>query len=240
MRKFLESNVVLIFLVIFGVCFLLSYISTDVILSDEIYLKFLDEKYETKYNEYKDLDIDLSDFEEELSKFEYSDEEITTYGWDFFYVDSISILVPLLILVLGFSFTFLTLTLFHKKFHIVKYLKILKTSLVAFMVFYLPELISAIRFLLFKRDYDYEDLKEFQNYFKISIFFEEKSTPKWLWDIVSQTDFTYLLYPFIVGLLLGIIYKNFGRVKLIGYSYLAYLIVFIFYHTVFWYLFDLV
>ena len=46
--------------------YLISFISTDVIVNDKIYQKYLDDKYETKYNEYKTLDVALSEFEEKI------------------------------------------------------------------------------------------------------------------------------------------------------------------------------
>ena len=64
MKNFLESNLFLIALLVVSLSYLISFISTDVVMSDKVYQKFLDEKYETKYNEYKELDVDLSEFEE--------------------------------------------------------------------------------------------------------------------------------------------------------------------------------
>ena len=240
MKKFLDSNVFLIALLVIVFYFIISYISTDVVLSDEVYLKYLDEKYESKYNEYKDLDVDLAEFEDELKQFEHDEEEITTYGWDYLYIDSISIIVPLLLVVLGFSATFLILVLFHKRLHIIKFTSIVKASLISYVVFYLPEIVSAIYFLIFKRTYEMVDIHRFGNYFKISKFFNKKDTPQWLWDLATETGFVYFIFPFLAALLLKILYKNFNTNILIGYSYLAYVIVFTLYNTVFWYLFDLV
>ena len=240
MRKFLGSSLLLIGLLVIIVCYTVSFVSNDVVLSDKVYQKYLDEKYETKYNEYKDLDVDLSEFEDELKQFEQSADVDSGYGWDELYIDSIFIFVPLVLVTLGFSATFLILILFHKRLHILKYVNILKASLIAFLVFYLPEIISAIYFLIFKKSYELKDIHSFESYFRFSKFFDKSNTPKWLWHIVSETGFVHLLFPLISGLLLGVIYKDFKKDTLIAYSYLAYLIVFVFYNTVFWYLFDLV
>ena len=239
MRKLLESNILLIALLVIIVSYLISFISHDVVLSDKIYQIYLDEKNETKYNEYKDLDIDLSEFEDELKQFEQSADD-SSYGWDAFYIDSLFVLIPLLLVVLGYSATYLILILFHKRLHIIKFLNILKTSLIAFIVFYIPEIISAIYFLAFKESYELKDIHSFESYFRFSVFFDKKNTSKWLWDIVNESGFVYLLFPLITGLLLSVIYKNFKARTLISYSFLAYLIVFVFYNTVFWYLFDLI
>ncbi len=239
MKKLLESNIFLIALAIVIICYLITFISNDVVLSDKVYQRYLDEKYEEKYNEYKDLDIDLSEFEDELNQFEQTADE-SSYDWEAFYIDSLLVLVPLLLVTISFSATFLILVLFHKRLNILKYLDILKVSLVAFIIFYLPEVTSAIYFLLFNKNYEFEDIQNFESYFNLSKFFDKDNTPRWLWDIVTEIGFVYLLFPLISGLLLSVIYSKFRKGTLIGYSYLAYFIIFVFYNTIFWYLFDLV
>ncbi len=239
MKKFLDSSTLLITLLVIIISYLVSFVSNDVVLSDKVYQKHLDKKYETKYNEYRNLDIDLTEFEDELKQFEQTADD-SSYGWDTFYVDSLFVLVPLLLVSLGFSATFLILILFHKKLYILKYLNILKASLIAFIVFYVPEVISAIYFIIFKKNYQLNDIHNFESYFRFNMFFDKANTSKWLWNIVNETGFVYVLFPLIVGLLLGYIYTNIKKRALIGYSYLAYSIIFIFYNTVFWYLFDLV
>ncbi|WP_298951977.1 hypothetical protein [uncultured Nonlabens sp.] len=238
MTRFLKSHVLLIALMVAILCFILSYLSTDVVLNDQVYQEFLDEKYEAKYDEYQDLDIDLSEFEEELAAFEQDVEE-TSYGWDELYVDALFIFIPLLLVVVGYSCTYLVLILFHERLNIIKYASLLKVTLTSFLVFYIPELLATIYFVIFKSDYKMEDIRHFDNYFQMSSWFEKENVPAWLWNIVAETSWVYILFPLLVGLLLRLLYKQFTALQLIGYSYLAYLIVFIFYNTIFWYLFDL-
>lgn len=239
MENLLKSKFYLIGISVILLCYLISFISHDVVMNDKVYQKHLDDKYEAKYNEYKDLDIDLSEFENELKKFEQSTTENNNYDWGDFYVDSIFIVIPLLLVSLGFSATFLIIILFNKRLYTIKYLDILKVTLISYLVFYLTEIISAIYFLIFKQNYELKDIHSFESFFRINKFFDKNNTSEWLWNIVSGTGFVYLLFPLLVGLLLSIIYKDFKKSILIGYSYLAYFIIFIFYHTVFWYLFDL-
>jgi hypothetical protein len=239
MKNFLGSNIFLIVLLVIITCYSISFISNDVVLSDKVYKKYLDEKYETKYNEYKDLDVDLSEFEDELKQFEQSSEE-TSYGWDVFYVDSLFVLMPLLLVGLGFSATFLIIILFHKRLHIIKFLDILKCTLIAFIVFYIPEIISAVYFLIFKKSYELKDIHNFESYFSLNKFFDKTNTPQWLLDLVAEIGFVYLIFPLLVALLLKVMYKNFSIGILMAYAYLTYAIVFLLYNTVFWYLFDLV
>ena len=141
---------------------------------------------------------------------------------------------------MGFSGTFLVLLLFHKRLHVIKFTFLLKTSLLGYIVFYTPEIISAIYFLIFKNNYELTDIQNFESYFRISKLFNKEHTSEWLWGIVNETDFLYFIYPLIVAILLRVLYKNFKTNILVGYSYLAYGIVYVFYNTVFWYLFDLV
>ena len=162
MKKLLDTNLFLITLFVVIFCYIISFISTDVVLSDKIYQKYLNEKYENKYNEYKDLDIDLSEFEDELKQFEQDAEDTNSYGWDYLYIDLVAITVPLFLVVLGFSGAFLVLILFHKKLHIIKFTAVLKATLLSFMVFYIPEIISAFYFLIFKKNYELKDIKEFE------------------------------------------------------------------------------
>lgn len=74
MIKILKSNLLLIAISVTIICYFISFLSNDIVLTDKIYQKFLDEKYEEKYNEFKDLDVDLADFEDELRKFEQTTE----------------------------------------------------------------------------------------------------------------------------------------------------------------------
>lgn len=240
MKKALDSNIFLIAFLVMIICYFITYISNDVVLSDKVYQRYLDEKYEEKYNEYKDLDVDLSEFEDELKQFEQTADESKGYNWEVFYIDSLLVLIPLLLVTIGFSATFLILVLFHKRLNILKYLDILKVSLFAFIIFYLPEVISAIYFLVFDKNYELEDIQNFESYFRLSKFFNKDTTSQWLWDIVNETGLVYLLFPLIAGLLLSVTHKNFKKGTLMSYSYLAYLIIFVFYNTIFWYLFDLV
>jgi hypothetical protein len=144
------------------------------------------------------------------------------------------------LVVLGFSCPFLVLLPFHKKLHIIKFVSLLKASLLSFIIFYIPETLSAIYFLIFKRNYELKDIHNFESFFSLSKLFDNKQTPNWLWDIVAETGFVYFVFPLLVAIFLYVMYKNFKLKSLIGYSYLTYGIVFIFYNTVFWYLFDLI
>ncbi|MCV6628674.1 MAG: hypothetical protein OIF50_02320 [Flavobacteriaceae bacterium] len=240
MRNLLNSNIFLIAFAVVLICFLISFISNDVVLNDKVYHQFLNEKYEHKYNEYKDLDIELLEFEKELKQFEQDSEDINQYSWDAFYVDSIFVLVPLIIFVLSYSATFLIMVLFHKDLYSIKFIQILKTSILSFLVFYIPEIVSSVYFLVFDKNYNLNDLNYFESHFRLNVFFKDNDIPKYLFEVLSQTGFEYFLFPLCSGLMLSILYKNLKCSLIIGYSFFAYFILYIFYNTIIWYLFDLV
>jgi hypothetical protein len=239
MKKILNSNFFLIAFAIIITSYLVTFISVDFVANDKVYKKFLDEKYEAKYNEYKELDVDLAEFKNELKQFETPVDD-SSYGWDYFYLDSISVLFPLFLVLFSFSITFLTLILFHKKLYSIKFVHILKASLLGYIIFEIPRIISAIYFLVFKKEYEFKDIREFESYFYVNKLFKKTEIDPWIWKIISETSFVYFLFPLLVALLLHYNYRNFKLNLLIGYSYFTYLIIFIFYHTVFWYLYDLI
>lgn len=240
MKRLLDSNTFLIILLVITICYIISFISTDIVVSDKIYTKHLNDKFEAKYNDFKNLDIDLADFEDELKEFEQNIEETNSYGWDYLYIDLVSILTPMFFVIFGFSGTFLVMLLFHKKFHVITFNHLLKASFISYLVFYATEIISAIYFLIFSKNYDLYDVQSFSKMFSFRLFFIEEETSTWLWKIVSQTEFAFFIFPLFVGLSLKVLYSKFKVYNLLAYSYLSYLSVFVFYNTVFWYLFDLV
>ncbi len=238
MRRFLASNVFLIGVLMIVIGYLMTYLTFDIVINDKVYQHYLSEN-DKKYNEYKDLYIDLSEFQDELDQFEDSTVK-SAYDLETFYYDSLFVLIPLLGVSLGFSGVFLVFILYHKKLHKIRFPDILKTSLFSFIIFHLPDVVSAIYFLVFKREYGLNDIDKLEDHFYVNKLFSETNTPGWLWEILSETGFHYVLFPIFVAVLLKIMYKQFSLKLLTAYSYLTYLIVFIFYNTIFWNLFDLI
>lgn len=237
MNKVLKSSIFFVGLIVVLICYALSYVSSDLVLSDKVYGKYLDQQYQLKYYEYKQLDLDLSDFEDELAQFDSTN--VSEYDWESFYIDSIFILAPMFILLLGYSCTFLITILFHKNLQHIKFGAIIKCTLLAYPVFYLIELLSAFYFLPYNIEYRYEEIVEFQNFFYVKNLFEENGIFSWLRKILAETNYFYFVFPLVVALLLKVMYPNLKKIEIIGNAYLAYTIIFLFYNTVFWYLFDL-
>jgi len=237
MKRILESKVILLLLVVILLGYIINFINLDVVINDTVWQQHLNEKYDKKYNEYKEFDLDLSEFEDELKEFEEQSVEDTSYGWDYFYVDTLAIVVPLLIVVFGFSCIVLILFLFHKTFTTIKYIIILKATTIAYVLFYIPDIVSNIYFLVFKRDYKMEDIQNFGSVFNTTSFFEKEQFPLWLWTAITDFQLIYILFPVLVALGIKIMYKQFSMGLLLGYCYIAYLIAFVFYEIIMWYIF---
>ena len=239
MKKILKSNVWLLLIVVTLLGYMLNFVALDVVKNDTLWQQHLNEKYETKYNEYKEFDIDLFEFEEELKEFEQqSADEDTSYGWDYFYVDTLFVFVPLLVISFGYSCTLLILFLFHKTLNLIKYLFILKATLVAYLLFYIPELSSNTYFLVFREDYTIENINSFNKIFKFSTYFSKERYPPWLWTVISDFQWIYILFPALVTLGVKLIYKQFSISLLALYSYIAYFISFVFYEIIMWYIYG--
>ena len=147
MSKILNSNTWLLLLLVVITGYTLNFISLDVVMNDNVYQKYLNKKYEKKYNEYKDLDVDLSEFKDELAAFDQQSADVdNSYGWDYFYIDTLVVLIPLLIVVFGYSCLLLLFFLFHKTLNTVKYLVILKVTILSYILFYIPKMLSNIYF----------------------------------------------------------------------------------------------
>lgn len=239
MKKIFETNVWLLLVVVMLLGYMLNFIALDVVKNQTIWQQHLNEKYEKKYNEYKEFDLNLSEFEDELKEYEQqATEENNAYGWDYFYIDSLLVVVPLIVVSFGFSCAVLLLFLFHKSFSVISYLVILKATILAYLLFFIPEIISNIYFLVFKTNYNFEQVEEFNKYFATSSFFSKEKYPPWLWTTITDFQLVYILFPALVALGIKVVYKQFSISLLLVYCYLAYLISFVFYEIIMWYIFG--
>lgn len=239
MKKVLESKTSLLLIVVILLGYIINFIALDVVSNDTVWQQHLNEKYDKKYNEFKEFDLDLSEFEDELKEFEQQSEDVDeSYGWDYFYVDTLFVVVPLLVVGFGYSCVLLLLFLFHKSLSGINYIIILKSTIVAYILFYIPDIISNIYFLIFKKNYTFEDIQNFNSYFSTSSFFEKKNLPIWLWTVIDDFQLIYIIFPALVALGLKIIYKQFAVGLLLAYCYLAYIISFVFYQIIMWYIFG--
>ncbi|MCF6182004.1 hypothetical protein [Lutibacter sp.] len=201
MSKILNSNTWLLLLLVVIMGYTLNFISLDVVMNDNVYQKYLNKKYEKKYNEYKDLDVDLSEFKDELAAFDQQSADVdTSYDWDYFYIDTLVVLVPLLVVAFGYSCLLLLFFLFHKTLNIVKYLDILKVTILSYILFYIPKMLSNIYFLIFKTDYTFENVRKFNRYFDTTTYFKKEFYPPWLWTAISDFDLIYIFFPALVAL----------------------------------------
>jgi len=238
MKRIFQTNIWLLLLLIIILGYLINFIAIEVVDNNTLWQQHLTEKYDKKYSEYKDLDIDLSEFEDELKEFEQQSVEDDSYGWDFFYTDSIMVLVPILAVTIGYSISLLILLLFHKRLNIIKYLTIVKVTILSYLIFYVPDLISNIYFLVFKSDYKHADISNFNNYFTTTYYFNKENFSDWLWVIMGDIEPIYIIFPLLIALGLKSIYKQFSLGLLLTYCYLTYFISEIFLEIIMWYLFG--
>ncbi len=239
MGKILKSNSLLLFLFVLLLGYFIYFISIDVVANETLYNEYLTEKFEKKYKEYKDVDIELEEFKDELEEFEQKTiNESWGYSWDDFYIDSIHVLLPLIVVVLGFTCILLTLFLFHKLLNQITFLSILNSTVLAYMVFYVPDIIASIYFLIFNRDYKFQDIGKFENNFRLSQFFDKEVLPSWLYTAISDFQLIYILYPLLVAFFIKFLYKSYSFRLLVAYVYVAYFVSFILMELILWYLFG--
>jgi hypothetical protein len=238
MKRVLENKVILLLLVVILLGYIIDFVALDVVINDTVWKQHLNEKYDKKYNEFKEFDLDLSEFEDELKEFEQQSEQENSYDWGSFYVDTLAIVVPLLVVIFGFSCIVLIFFLFHKTLTTIKYVIILKASTVAYVLFYIPDIVSNIYFLIFKRDYKMKDIQNFGGFFNTSSLFKKEQFSPWLWTAITDFQLIYILFPALVALGIKIMYKQFSMGLLLGYCYMAYLIAFVFYEIIMWYIFG--
>ncbi len=238
MKRVLESKTILLLLVVILLGYIIDFVALDVVINDTVWQQHLNEKYEKKYDEFKEFDLDLSEFEDELKEFEQQSIEDNSYDWGSFYVDTLAIVVPLLVVIIGFSCIVLILFLFHKTLTTIKYVIILKATTIGYVLFYIPDIVSNIYFLVFKRNYKMKDIQNFSSYFNTSSLFEKEQFSPWLWTAITDFQLIYILFPALVALGIKIMYKQFSMGLLLGYCYIAYLIAFIFYEIIMWYIFG--
>jgi len=238
MKNILETKAILLVLLVILLGYLINFIALDVVINDTLWEQHLNEKYNKKYDEYKEFDLDLSEFEDELNEFEQQNVEEDSYDLDTFYIDTLSVVTPFLVVVLGFSCLLLLLFLFHGTLNKIKYLIIFKITSLSYLLFYVPDIISNLKFLVFDRNYEIKDIQKFNGYFKTSSFFEKESLPDWLWTTITDFNLIYILFPALIAVLIKIVYKQFSINLLLIYTYLTYFIAFVFYEIIMWYIFG--
>ena len=198
----LRANTGLLVLLFFTFTFCLQLANTDFVSNDQVWYEYLSQKEEQKYDEY---DSYIADFEEDLKGIDLQ-EEGDAYGWDFFLLDSATILIPFLIVCLGLaSFIFIGFQ-FVEEFKTIRFSTIFKSSLLAYLVFFIKDIITAFWFLVIKSNYKFEDIQSFDKKLSLSVsnLIENVDKSSWLFDLLRDLNLYLLLYLLLIPFFLKV------------------------------------
>jgi len=240
MKRILKLNTWLLLLSVIILGYVFNYIDLDVVSNTIVLQRYKDINYAKKYNDYKEYGIDISEFQDDIKKID-KDLQVPeqTYTWDDFYIDTLFfVLVPTLIVVFGFSCLFFLFSFVLIKFKSIKYLDILKVTVLSYLLFYIPTVIEIIYFLILKTNYTFNDIKTFNNFFYTSLLFDRQQLVAWQWTVISDFNFIYIIFPALIAIGIKALYKQFSMGLLLAYSYITYLIAFVLYEIIMWYFFG--
>lgn len=208
----LNANGILLTLLFFTFAFCLQLANTDFVSNDQVWYEYKAEQEEQKYNEY---DSYIADFEEDLKEIDLIEENDNSYGWDFFLFDSATILIPFLIVCLGLSIFIFIGFQFVDKFKSIRFSLIFKSSLLAYLVFFVKDIITVFWFLVIKSDYKLEDIKNFEKKLSFSVgdWLGSMDKSNWYFDLLNDLNLYFLLYLLLIPFFLKIA-SNFSYRKL--------------------------
>lgn len=194
---------ILLILLFYTFAFCLQLVNTDFVSNDQVWYEYLAEKEEQEYND--EYDEYISDFEEDLKEIDLPQEN-DAYGWDYFLMDSSMVLVPFLIVCLGLaSFIFISFQ-FIEEFKSIRFSLIFKSSLLAYLIFFVKDMITAFWFLVVKSNYKFEDIQSFDKKlsFSVSDWIENVDKSSWLFDILKDLNLYLLLYLLLIPFFLKV------------------------------------
>ena len=197
----LNANSALLILLFFTFAFCLQLINTDFVNNDKVWYEYLSQKEDQKYND--EYDQYIADFEEDLKGIDLPEED-DAYGWDYFLMDSAMVLTPFIIVCIGLAALIFISFQFTEQLKHIKFSTVFKSSLLAYLFFYTKDLFTAVYFLLFKSNYQYEDIQHINNSITFSlknaIGFSDKESI--LYDIYGDLNLYLLAYVLLIPLYL--------------------------------------
>lgn len=206
MKKYIQNilNVkgILLILLFYTFAYCLELVNTDFVSNDQVWYEYLAQEEEQKYDEY---DSYLADFEEDLKDIDLPEED-DAYGWDYFLMDSTMVLAPFIIVCLGLaSFIFISFQ-FIEEFKSIHFSLIFKSSLLAYLIFFVKDMITAFWFLVVKSNYKFEDIQSFDKKlsFSVSDWIENVDKSSWLFDILKDLNLYLLLYLLLIPFFLKV------------------------------------
>ena len=211
-RNLLNANSVLLTLLFFTFAFCLELANTDFVSNDQVWYEYKAQQEEQKYDEY---DSYIADFEDDLKDIDLAEEDDDAYGWDFFLLDSATVLIPFLIVCLGLA-TFIFIGFqFVEEFKNIRFSLIFKSSLLAYLAFFIKDIITAFWFLVIKSNYKFEDIQSLYKKLSFSVndWIGNVDKSDWNFDLLNDLNIYFLLYLLLIPFFLKIA-SNFSYKKL--------------------------
>ncbi|WP_321295328.1 hypothetical protein [Marinifilum fragile] len=238
MKKYIQNilNVkgILLILLFYTFAFFLQIVNTDYVTNDKVWYEYLAEKEDQKYND--EYDEYLADFEEDLKEIDLPEED-DAYGWDFFLMDSTMVLAPFVIVCLGLTALIFIAFQFSEHLKHITFRNTMNSAILSYLVFFLGDIFSALYFLIFKSDYQYEDVQNINNNLSFAlndvIKIEDKTS--WVNDVLADVNLYVFAYILLIPLFLHIV-SNLSYRKLLQAILLPVLCGFVLYESVMIYL----
>lgn len=204
-QNILNVKGILLVLLFYIFAFFLQIVNTDFVNNDKVWYEHLAKKEDQKYSD--EYDQYIADFEEDLKEIDLPEEEDdNAYGWDFFLMDSTMVLAPFIIVCVGLTILIFISFQFNEKRKNITFYTILKSSILAYFVFYIDDIFNAIYFLVFKSNYQYEDIQKVNDQisFAVSDLTESIDHSSWIFSILKDLNLYLLAYILLIPLFLHI------------------------------------
>ena len=227
-QSLLHANTFIIIFAFLTLAYSIDIIDTDYVRNDKVLHEFLEKKEEQKYNEYDEY---IADFEDDLKELDLPEEK--TYNWEDFSIDAAFVIIPFLVACLGFSIVIFITFQFYDITKTIRFTHILKASTIAYLVFYIKDIVSSIWFLAIKREYVFEDIQSFysKTNFSLAKTFGNPDSESWFQYLLDDLRLELLIY--LLGIIvLTSIAGNVTFKKLIGPVGIAFGAGFILYESI--------
>jgi hypothetical protein len=197
--KLHKINAFLFILLFFITALNIEISNTDFVSNDKVWHEYVAKKEDVKYQD--EYDSYLADFQEDLKEIDLPEE--SSYGWDYFVMDASFILAPFAVACLGLALLLFTGFQFSNELKTIKLSTVFKSTLLAYFVFYLKDIIAIFYFLFFKTDYKFEDIQAFEGKFALHVNkLQLVDNDAWFYDILGDLSIYLLIYILLIPLFL--------------------------------------
>lgn len=202
-KHILNTKSILLIFLFYAFSFFFQIVNTDFVINDKVWYEYLAEKEDQKYND--EYDEYISDFEEDLKEIDLTEED-DAYGWDFFLLDTTMVLAPFVIVCLGLTALIFIAFQFSEQLKHITFRNTLNSAILSYLVFFMGDVFSAAYFLIFKSDYQYEDVQNMNNNlsFALNDIVEIQDKTSWVNDILADVNLYVFAYILLIPLFLHI------------------------------------